>query len=177
MVRQINEQAVVKNRLSLLILVSLLLLVPLSSAITAKQSNWTPEPEATWINEVDFTATGINTSLNFTQSAMLEIPTNHTVTSTQATISPMWDKIYPSESRFGHNQTLGWSGNLNNVEVSSNSNQLRLQANSSSITILILRQAQSFQVTVGLLMAKMMKFGQLLAIIRHYHQILACPYL
>ena len=131
MVRQINEQAGVKNRFSLLILVSLLLLVPLSSAITAKQSNWTPEPEATWINEVDFTATGVNTSLNFTQSAMLEIPTNHTVTSTQATISPMWDKIYPSESRFGHNQTLGWSGNLNNVEVSSNSNQLRLQANSS----------------------------------------------
>ena len=131
MVRQNNEQAVVKNRLSLLILVSLLLLVPLSSAFTGKQSNWAPEPEATWINEVDFTATGINTSLNFTQSAMLEIPTNHTVTSTQATISPVWDKIYPSESRFGHNQTLGWSGNLNNVEVSSNSNQLRLQANSS----------------------------------------------
>ena len=91
MVRQINEQAGVKKRFSLLILVSLLLLVPLSSAITAKQSNWTPEPEATWINEVDFTATGINTSLNFTQSAML-VYQPHSL-STQATISPMWDKI------------------------------------------------------------------------------------
>ena len=119
MVRRISEQAGVKNRFSFMILVLLLLLVPLSSAITAKQSTWTPEPEATWVNEVDFTAAGINTSLNFTQSAMLEIPTNHTVTSTQATISPMWDNIYPSESRFGHSQTLGWSGDLNNVEVSS----------------------------------------------------------
>ena len=102
MVRQISKQAGVKNRFSLLILVLLLLLVPLSSAITAKQSTWTPEPEATWVNEVDFTATGINTSLNFTQSAMLEIPTNHTVTSTQATISPMWDKIYPSAVSYTH---------------------------------------------------------------------------
>ena len=67
-----------------------------------------------------------------TDSGILQVPRNHTITNANLSLSSVWNPVAYQNSTFGKNQSHMWNGSLTNTELSPNDQNLILQKNQYS---------------------------------------------
>ena len=120
---------------SMVVRACLLSLVMLSSTlinVVAEQpSSWTPENPTEWNQSIDFNPTLNQSHVNTTESSMIKVPANHTFTSSNLELSPIWQATGGGGLIYDSNYPGSFNASYNQTQVSSIDGQLRLQRNSS----------------------------------------------
>jgi hypothetical protein len=91
-------------------------------------SSWDSEGPVQWNNNIDFSPQPNQTHINTTESSMIEVPANHTFTSAEVEVSPIWQSANNEGTVFDSNY---WNGTYQKTSQSSRDSKLRLERNSS----------------------------------------------
>ena len=86
-----------------------------------------PDQENNYEYEVTFEPEENLTYVEYTDSGILQVPRNHTITNANLSLSSVWNPVAYQNSTFGNNQSLSWGGSLSNTEVSPTNQNLILQ--------------------------------------------------
>ena len=129
--KQQNFGAEKSPKISSLLLVALLLTSTLINVQAQNTSSWQPEEPLEWNNKIDFFPESNQSFINTTESSMIQIPANHTFTSGQLEVSPIWQASNFTDVIIDSNNGDQWLGTHNDTVVSPTNNQLRLTRNTS----------------------------------------------
>lgn len=114
-----------------LLLVAILMTSTLINVPAQHSSSWNSEDPVQWNSNIDFTPQSNNTHINTTVSSMIEVPANHTLTSAQVDISPIWQSANSEGTVFEAGDSNFWNGTYQQTSQSSRDGKLRLERNSS----------------------------------------------
>ena len=118
-------------RISCLLLVTLLLTSTLINIQAQDSSLWQSEDPVYWNNEIDFFPDANQSFINTTESSMIQVPANHTFTSGQLEVAPIWQEYNSTDIIIDSSIGDQWSGTHNDTVVAAANNELRLKRNSS----------------------------------------------
>jgi len=93
-----------------LLLVAILMTSTLINVPAQHSSSWNSEDPVQWNSNIDFTPQSNNTHINTTVSSMIEVPANHTLTSAQVDISPIWQSANSEGTVFEAGDSNFWNG-------------------------------------------------------------------
>ena len=113
-----------------LLLVILLMTSTLINVPAQHSSSWDSQEPIQWNNNIDFSPQANQSNINTTVSSMIEVPANHTLTSGQVDVSPIWQKANSDGTVFHMSDTF-WNGSYEQTTKSSRDGHLRLERNSS----------------------------------------------
>ena len=111
-----------------LLLVTILMTSTLINVPAQHSSSWDSEGPVQWNNNIDFSPQPNQTHINTTESSMIEVPANHTFTSAEVEVSPIWQSANNEGTVFDSNY---WNGTYQKTSQSSRDSKLRLERNSS----------------------------------------------
>ena len=94
-----------------------------------------PDQENNYEYEVTFEPEENLTYVEYTDSGILQVPRNHTITNANLSLSSVWNPVAYQNSIFGNNQSLSWSGSLSNTEISPTNQNLILQRVNTANTV------------------------------------------
>ena len=114
-----------------LLLVAILMTSTLINVPAQHSSSWNSEDPVQWNSNIDFIPQSNNTHINTTVSSMIEVPANHTLTSAQVDISPIWQSANSEGTVFEAGDSNFWNGTYQQTSQSSRDGKLRLERNSS----------------------------------------------
>ena len=129
--KQQNFGAENSPKISSLLLVALLMTSTLINVQAQNTSSWQPEEPLDWNNKIDFFPESNQSFINTTESSMIQIPANHTFTSGQLEVSPIWQASNFTDAIIDSNNGDQWFGTHNDTVVSPTNNELRLTRNTS----------------------------------------------
>ncbi|MBL6890799.1 MAG: hypothetical protein ISR22_01980 [Candidatus Poseidoniaceae archaeon] len=113
-----------------LLLVTILMTSTLINVPAQHSSSWDSQEPIQWNNNIDFSPQANQSHINTTVSSMIEVPANHTLTSGQVDVSPIWQKA-DSDGTVFDTSDIFWNGSYQQTTQSSRDGQLRLERNSS----------------------------------------------
>jgi len=90
-----------------LLLVTILMTSTLINVPAQHSSSWDSEGPVQWNNNIDFSPQPNQTHINTTESSMIEVPANHTFTSAEVEVSPIWQSANNEGTVFDSNY---WNG-------------------------------------------------------------------
>ena len=112
------------------LLVTILMTSTLINVPAQHSSSWDSEDPVQWNNSIDFFSQPNQTHINTSVSSMIEVPANHTFTSAQVELSPIWQSVNSEGTVFNAIESNLWNGTYQNTSQSSRDGQLRLERNS-----------------------------------------------
>ena len=86
-----------------------------------------PDQENNYQYEATFEPEENLTYVEYTDSGILQVPRNHTITNANLSLSSVWNPVAYQNSTFGKNQSHMWNGSLTNTAISLNDQNLALQ--------------------------------------------------
>ena len=86
-----------------------------------------PDQENNYEYEATFEPEENLTYVEYTDSGILQVPRNHTITNANLSLSSVWNPVAYQNSTFGKNQSHMWNGSLTNTAISLNDQNLALQ--------------------------------------------------
>ena len=108
-----------------------------------------PDQENNYEYEVTFEPEENLTYVEYTDSGILQVPRNHTITNANLSLSSVWNPVAYQNSTFGNNQSLSWNGSLSNTALSPNDQNLILQKVNTANSVNDFEIASPFPVMVG----------------------------
>ena len=114
-----------------LLLVTILMTSTLINVPAQHSSSWDNEGPVQWNHNIDFSPQPNQTHINTTVSSMIEVPANHTFTSAQVDVSPIWQSANSDGTVFDASDSNLWNGTYQQTSQSSRDSKLRLERNSS----------------------------------------------
>ena len=94
-----------------------------------------PDAENNYQSENVFTPGQNLTYVEYTDTGILQVPRNQTITDANLSLSSMWNPVTYQNSTFGNNQTFMWNGDLSDTEISPKTQNLILERVSTANTI------------------------------------------
>ena len=143
-----------------LLLVTILMTSTLINVPAQHSSSWDSQEPIQWNNNIDFSPQPNQSHINTTISSMIEVPANHTLTSGQAEISPIWQKADSDGTVFENSDTY-WNGSYQQTTQSTRDGHLRLERNSSIGDITDFETTTIVLLKDGLVMVKIPILGLL----------------
>ena len=129
--KQQNSEQKYSSNFKVLLLVTILMTSTLSNVLAQDSPTWDSEEPVQWNSNIDFSLQPNQTSLNITESSMIEVPSNHTFTSGQVGVSPIWQSSNSDGTVFDSSFSNQWNGINQNTSQSIQDGKLRLERNSS----------------------------------------------
>jgi hypothetical protein len=132
---QVSKQNSSGLALTASILVILMLGTSASNLLVGDSQALVPNAENNYQSETVFTPEQNLTYVEHTNTGILQVPRNQTITDANLSLSSMWNSVTYQNSTFGNNQTFMWNGDLSDTEISPNSQNLILERVNTANTI------------------------------------------
>ena len=135
MAGQVSKQGSSGLAFKATILVILMLGTSASNLLVGDSQALVPNAENNYQSETVFTPEQNLTYVEYTDTGILQVPRNQTITDANLSLSSMWNPVTYQNSTFGKNQTFMWNGDLSDIEISAKTQNLILERVNTANTI------------------------------------------
>ena len=135
MAGQVSKQKSSSLAITATILVILMLGTSASNLLVGDSQALVPDAENNYQSETVFTPEQNLTYVEYTDTGILQVPRNQTITDANLSLSSMWNPVTYQNSTFGNNQTFMWNGDLSDTEISPKTQNLILERVNTANTI------------------------------------------
>ena len=94
-----------------------------------------PDAENNYQSQTVFMPEQNLTYVEYTDTGILQVPRNQTITDANLSLSSMWNPVTYQNTTFGNNQTFMWNGDLSDMEISPKTQNLILERVNTANTI------------------------------------------